>query len=197
MTNVAAHRPPDDDDTSTSRDGYALRGLGELADLVRAVDALGVDIADREDVRQCRVAAESLRIVIMRDMGVTAPGMPEPVEPPADDAVRAMLEGLGGVPDAQQLVRQAFPAAPAAEGPPSRTYAAPRPDLDRDGGNPPGACEGCRGPLGPEQVKKGARACQASCRVKAHRARQRNRRLAALDAAASALAEARAEIARG
>lgn len=93
----------------------------------------------------------------------------------------------------------ADPGAPPAEGS-SEAYVRPTANDRADNHHTdtpagPPACEGCNGPLTAEQIRKGARACQPSCRAKAHRARERAKRLAALDAAAAALAEARAEIA--
>jgi predicted nucleic acid-binding Zn ribbon protein len=56
---------------------------------------------------------------------------------------------------------------------------------------------GCGRALTPAQVGKGARACSDACRRAANRARQRDRRLAEIDAAILVLQELRAEIARG
>ena len=60
-------------------------------------------------------------------------------------------------------------------------------------------CEaaGCDNVLTPPQVARGARACSASCRARAHRQGRKARRLAEIDAAVKTLLDLRAEIARG
>ena len=60
-------------------------------------------------------------------------------------------------------------------------------------------CEapGCDRVLTPAQIARGAKACGAPCRARAHRERKRARRLAEIDTAVRTLLDLRAEIARG
>jgi hypothetical protein len=47
--------------------------IGDLADVVQAVDQLGVDLATRPDVRRCREAVEVLRRAF-----AASPALPRP-----------------------------------------------------------------------------------------------------------------------
>lgn len=64
---------------------------------------------------------------------------------------------------------------------------------------PAPVCEapGCGRVVTPAQVARGAKACSAACRARAHREHKRARRLAEIDAAVRTLLDLRAEIARG
>jgi hypothetical protein len=100
------------------------------------------------------------------------------------------------------------PDSPSGDGS-GRTYASL--DADRPAADPSATpadaplCEaGCGRPLSAAQLAKGAKACSAPCRAKAHREGRRARRLAEVDAsirgletALEVLRQHRAEIARG
>ena len=94
-----------------------------------------------------------------------------------------------------------LPAPDVAPGPEDATSKRAHASLTAEGP----ACEapGCDRRLTPTQVVKSARACCPACRRAAHRARQRDRRLAEVDASITGLETAlevlrqhRAEIAR-
>jgi hypothetical protein len=55
----------------------------------------------------------------------------------------------------------------------------------------------CGRALTPAQLARGARACSASCRARAHREGRKARRLAEIDQALRVLLDLRAEIERG
>jgi multidrug efflux pump subunit AcrA (membrane-fusion protein) len=123
--------------------------------------------------------AQSDRLLAARlSHGGGPPGLPSPGTPsePRFSRAHAML-----TPDRPHLdPPEPAPDAPVCEAP------------------------GCGRPLTTAQLARGARACSPACRRAAHRARQRDRRLAEIDASIAGLESAlallrqhRAEIARG